>query len=167
MRRLVLSSTFAAVGLLALSTFGNHSIRLVYNGSPSAPPGFYWVDDRPPEKGDFVLVRVPEELRTLVDRRGYLPQHVPLIKRVAGVDGDEICRRGEQILVNGKPAAKAKSVDGSGRPMPVWSGCKTLTEGELFVLQRHPQSFDGRYFGPIQSDLVVGRATLLWKRAPR
>jgi len=34
-------------------------------------------------------------------------------------------------------------------------------------LQDHPQSFDGRYFGPVDRRLVIGRATMLrlpWRK---
>ena len=33
--------------------------------------------------------------------------------------------------------------------MPDWHGCHILTEQTVFLLQDHPQSFDGRYFGPV------------------
>lgn len=164
MRRLVLSSGLAAVALLSLSSLHDLPPLLVYNGSESAPIGFYWVDGGPVAKGIFVLVRVPGNVRTLVERRGYLPPDVPLIKRVVGVEGDEICRFGQWVLVNGRRVAEAQWADGAGRPMPVWNGCETLNQSRIFLLQQHPQSFDGRYLGPLDSSLVIGRVTALWTR---
>lgn len=141
--------------------------KLLYSGSASAPIGFYWLDNKPSKLGDFVALQVPERLRELVEDRGYLPPDVPLIKQIAGGPGDEICRIGLEIRINGATIAMAQSVDGSGREMPVWSGCHVLPEGSVFLLQDHPQSFDGRYFGPVGRRLIIGRATRLrlhWRK---
>ena len=51
--------------------------------------------------------------------------------------------------------------------MPVWQGCRTLGAGELLLLNPdHPDSLDGRYFGPLPASTVIGRATPLHLRAP-
>ena len=97
----------------------------------------------------------------LVEGRAYLPPDVPLLKRVVGLNGDRICRRGEEIFVNDERVAIANRVDGLGRDMPDWHGCHILTEQTVFLLQDHPQSFDGRYFGPVDRRLIIGRATRL------
>jgi conjugative transfer signal peptidase TraF len=141
--------------------------KLIYNASASAPIGFYWLDHQPVERGDYVLVRVPERVRKLVEERGYLPASVPFIKRVVGADGDIICRRGETVSINGNPISRAEKADGLGRPLPDWQGCHILTEQTVFLLQDHPQSFDGRYFGPVDRRLIVGRVTKLrfpWRK---
>ena len=49
--------------------------------------------------------------------------------------------------------------DNLGRPMPVWQGCRTLGEGEYFLLQPHPYSIDSRYFGPVFECQIIGVAT--------
>ena len=66
-----------------------------------------------------------------------------------------------EISVNGSVVASAKRRDGQGREMPDWHGCHILTEQTVFLLQDHPQSFDGRYFGPVDRRLIIGRATRL------
>ncbi|WP_299918451.1 S26 family signal peptidase [uncultured Roseobacter sp.] len=139
--------------------------KLIYNPSESAPVGFYWIDQKPVRRGDFVVVRVPLSLRDLVETRGYLPPDVPLLKRVMALPGDEVCRRGQDITVNGGAVAMAQTRDRSGRDMPRWHGCQMLDGEDIFVLQDHPQSFDGRYFGPLNRCLIIGRARLL--RFPR
>ena len=46
-------------------------------------------------------------------------------------------------------------------------GGRTLRPGELLLLNpAHPDSLDGRYFGPLPASAVIGRATPLWLRAP-
>jgi len=165
MRSLLLVGTTIPVLALAVASFVSLPKKLIYNASESAPVGFYWVDGKPISRGDYVVTRVPERVRDLVQDRGYLPPDVPLIKRVVGVEGDIICRRGREILMNGVPIAVAQLVDGLGRPMADWHGCNTLTEDRMFLLQDHPQSFDGRYFGPVDRSLAIGRAMRL--RFPR
>ncbi len=135
--------------------------KLIYNASESAPPGLYWLDDQPIKRGDFVLVQIPMRVRALVGERGYLPPEIPLIKRVMGVEGDEICREATRISINANTVAEAQASDRSGRPMPVWQGCHILSEDRVFLLQNHPYSFDGRYFGPVDRRLIMGRATRL------
>lgn len=158
MRRLVLLATAIPVFSLAVASFGYLPKKLVYNASASAPIGFYWIDQKPVSWGDFVFVRVPERARTLIEKRGYLPPDVPLIKRVWGVAGDKICRYGQEIMADGLTIAVAQRTDNLGLPLPVWQGCHILTEDQLFLLQDHPQSFDGRYFGPVSRFLIIGRA---------
>ena len=146
---------------LGLASVASLPKKLIYNASESATIGLYWIDKRPVARGDYVLVSVPERVRNLVIERRYLPPNVPLLKRAVGLDGDRICRRREEISVNGRVVAIAKRRDGQGRDMPDWHGCHILTGHMVFQLQDHPQSFDGRYFGPVDSRLIIGRATRL------
>ena len=162
MRRTWLLATAVPVLALAVASLVSLPKKLIYNASASAPIGLYWLDKWPVRRGDYVLVRVPDRVRNLVKERGYLPPDVPLLKRVVGLNGDRICRQGEQIFVNERLVATAKRHDGQGRDMPAWHGCHILTEQTIFLLQDHPQSFDGRYFGPVDRRLIIGQATRLW-----
>jgi len=154
---------WTAIPVLALATASFFSLpkKLIYNASASAPIGFYWLDQERVSRGDYVLARVPERVRVLIEDRGYLPSEIPLIKRVMGVAGDKICRRGQEILINGVTVAVAQRSDGLGRKLPKWQGCHILTKDNFLLLQDHPQSFDSRYFGPIGRRLIIGRATRL------
>jgi len=90
---------------------------------------------------------------------------VPLVKRVAGISGDRICARGEEISINGAAVAKRLRHDAAGRLLPWWEGCRTLRRSEVFLLMAEvPGAFDGRYFGPTDRADVIGRARLLWAR---
>lgn len=161
MSRLVMAATAVSVLALAVGSAANLPTKLVYNGSTSAPIGLYWIDRAAIERGDFVLVRVPKRVRNLVEARGYLPPDVPLIKPVAGVDGDRICRRDGRISINGVVVASVQDVDAMGRPLPEWRGCHILTRRTVFLLQDRPRSFDGRYFGPVDRRQILGRARLI------
>lgn len=140
--------------------------RLVWNLSASAPTGLYWV--RPntrPLRGTIVIARLPRAYRNLAATRRYLPANVPLVKRVAALEGDRVCADGSAITINGRLAATRLRADAAGRPMPWWQGCRTLGRDEIFLLMADVAgSFDGRYFGPSSRADVLGRARLIWAR---
>jgi conjugative transfer signal peptidase TraF len=131
---------------------------LLWNGSSSVPPGLYWVRARSPPPGSLAVIRLPPPLRQLADVRGYLPGGALLIKPVAAGEGDVVCRIGASVDINGRPVAIAKSHDTADRPMPRWSGCIRLESHHSFVLSAQAQSFDSRYFGPIDGASVLGTA---------
>lgn len=136
---------------------------LVWNASESAPIGLYalaW--DAPVDPGDMVVAQLPQRYRLFAARRHYLPANVPLVKRVAGAAGDEVCAVGREVTVNGAHAAVRRERDRLGRPMPWWSGCVRLKGRQLFLLMDAPASFDGRYFGVTEGSELVGKARLLW-----
>lgn len=137
---------------------------VVFNASPSLPRGLYWV--RPAtalSPGDIVAVELPAPWRRLAARRGYLPDGLPLIKRVAATAGARVCAAAGRLHIDGqnRPLPQ-RAADGSGRRLPAWSGCRRLRRGEIFLLAEHPASFDGRYFGPVPQTAVIGKAVLLW-----
>lgn len=153
--------TAAAIAAITISSSHRLPTMLAFNGSASAPTGFYLVDQRPYRKGDYVLVSPPNSIRKLVLTRRYLPPGTPLIKQIAAVNGDTVCWKNAHILINSEPVAAVREKDSKGRSLPSWRGCLVLSEQQIFLLQPHPESFDSRYFGPVNRSRVIGRATLL------
>jgi conjugative transfer signal peptidase TraF len=161
--RLAVISLVAAIPC-ALATIRKPSALLVWNASTSTPRGLYRVYPKElPRRGDDVVAQLPPRFRSLAAERHYLPAAVPLVKRVAAIAGDCICAHGGIVRLNGHIAAVQKEFDASGRPMPRWSGCIRLRDGEYFLLGEHPWSFDGRYFGVTETSEIIGRAELLWR----
>lgn len=154
----VLSATAFGVALLSVGPLIRVPTKLVFNGSGSAPIGFYRIESGPVSKGDLVVVRLPDWAERLVEERGYLPPHVPLIKRIVASQGDMVCRLGRKITVNFDDVAEVLDTDSQGRAMPYWIGCWRLERGQYFLLQEHPRSFDSRYLGPLDGSLIVGKA---------
>ena len=165
-RLLIAAVACAAVIPLAAVTLWTMPILLVWNASPSAPPGLYRVHaDAPVRRGDMVVAWAPPSARRLAAARSYLPLRVPLVKRVAAVAGDGVCARQGRIFINGRQVALRQRHDPSGRLMPWWSGCTRLEQGDTFLLsQAGPLAFDGRYFGVTRPSELVGRARLLWAK---
>ncbi|MDU0960632.1 MAG: S26 family signal peptidase, partial [Bradyrhizobium sp.] len=58
---------------------------------------------------------------------------------------------------------EARERDGRGRPLPIWEGCRVIAEGDVFVMNwQSGDSLDGRYFGPLPSSAVIGKAVPVW-----
>lgn len=155
-----------ALGVLALaiSVLGGPHPLLAYNPTPSAPPGFYIVSHPHDLRvGDMVIVAVPPAYQHLVVERQYLGVGVPLLKRIVALDGDLVCEEEGTVSVDGRRLVQALVADGAGRPMPIWQGCRPLVAGEFFALMdRSPYSLDSRYFGPLPTTLILGKARALW-----
>ncbi len=161
-RTVILAGTAAGVLLLMASSLQDTTPRLVWNASSSVPPGLYRIRSGPVHRGDVVLIRLPPRIADLADRRGYLPKSAYLIKFVIGIAGDRVCRFGDRVLVNGALRARTFSRDRQHRHMPVWHGCHRLASGQVLALTNDPDSFDGRYFGPLGHQHIVGRGIRVW-----
>ena len=149
------------VALISLPATGVLPPLLLYNPSESAPLGWYRVEPlRVISRGDLVVSHLPESASRLAAGRGYMPSGIPIIKTVRALEGDTICAVNEVLLINGTPAVRLLSDDSMGRTLPSpWTACRRLQTDEVLLLSdRTPNSFDGRYFGAVRSDDIIGRA---------
>jgi conjugative transfer signal peptidase TraF len=164
--RVIASIAATVVAAVATTVAKPPMPRLVWNVSASAPMGLYSVTPGSAfARGDMVIARTPWPVRRLAAVRRYVPQNVPLVKRVAAVPGQEVCALDAFVYVDGHPIAVRRPADGRGRAMPWWRGCVRLAGGAMLLLMERSDSFDGRYFGPTSAADVLGRARLIW--APR
>ena len=171
--RLVLAG-LSACGLAALAwaSFVHPLPRLIYNPSDSVAVGWYRVEPLAQranspllrlEVGSIVVTHLPANAATLAAQRGYLPAHIPLLKRVGAVAPQHVCIIAGQVRIDGVPSAAVLPADRLGRPLPFWLHCRPLAEGELFLLSvTDPASFDSRYFGPVSASAVIGVAHPVW-----
>jgi conjugative transfer signal peptidase TraF len=163
-RRHYVLAACAGLALLAVPAFASFTPRLIWNASASTPIGLYAISAAgTPKRGDLVAVEPPQPLADFLADGGYLPRGLPLIKHVAAVPGQRVCRIGRVITIDGARAGEALDHDHRGRPLPTWDGCRRVVDGELFFMNAAVTgSFDGRYFGPIGASAVIGRATPLY-----
>jgi len=154
------------LALLAATTLGPKHPILVWNASASVPIGLYFVVARPLHIGDYVLLRLTGTMQTLAERRKYIGPSMPLVKRIAAMDGDRVCRCGLTVQIAEQHFVIALGSDRGGRRLPVWQGCDNLQNGQSFVLGTHAESFDSRYFGPVTRDQIVGAAIPLFTVGP-
>lgn len=161
-RTVVLAGTVAAAALLSAAL--PVSRVLVWNTTASVPTGLYHLRGMASlHAGERVAIDPPPHLRRFLAARGYLPTGVPLLKEIAALPGDTVCRSGPFITINGVPTGEARSRDSRGRVLPEWQGCLIIAADEIFVMNRRaPDSFDGRYFGPLPRAQLIGRASPVW-----
>ena len=156
-------TAFGATVLL-LSSIGGTAPRYIWNVSNSVPIGLYRVE--PVGQlivTELVAVQPPDPLAAFLDLNGYLPSRVPMLKRVLALPGQTVCRNGFTIAVDGLEVGQARSRDGRNRPLPDWQGCRVIGDGELFVMNwQSLDTLDSRYFGPIPTSAVIGKAVPVW-----
>lgn len=163
-RALTLTMMTGGALLVAAPVWSGHAPHFIWNASASISIGLYRVEPATSiAVTDLVIVMPPDALAAFLAERGYLPKGVPLLKRVFALRGDRVCREGRFIIAYGGRYAVARAHDSRGRPLPIWQGCRVLTEGEAFFMNWDaPDSFDSRYFGPLPINSIVGRAIPVW-----
>jgi len=156
--------TTSVATVLLLSKMGGASPHYIWNASNSVPIGLYRLQPVSTlAVTELVAVQPPDLLAAYLDRNGYLPLGVPMLKRVLALPGQTVCRNGLTIAVDGIDVGQAQERDGRGRPLPVWHGCRVIADGDVFVMNwQSTDSLDGRYFGPIPASAVLGRAVPVW-----
>jgi len=137
------------------------SLLLLWNTTASVPVGLYVVMRAAPQLGDLLVIRLPPAMEALPVSRAILSPNTPILKPVAAVAGDRVCRFGAAVTINGRLAAIARHLDTYGRSLPIWQGCQSLSRSQVFILAPHPHSFDSRYFGALHVHLARGVAHAL------
>ena len=160
-------TTYAATLFVALPSLFHHVPKLLWNASASVPVGLYAVRRAPPlHIGELVVVQPPAPLAQIFAVRCYLPLGVPLLKHILALPGQAVCRSGLLITIDGAAMGDALERDRLGLALPDWQGCRVLGPGKVFLINRAPPgSFDGRYFGPLPTTSIVGRAYPIWTHA--
>ena len=108
-----------------------------------------------PQRGDVVIFKAPASEPCAADECEY-------IKRVIGVPGDIVMVKEGDVYLNGE------KLDQSFLPEMVYSSPgeymeegveKEVPEGQYLCFgDNRPNSRDGREFGPIDRDLIIGKA---------
>ena len=133
---------------------GDHLLvnKFIY-GIKNPFTGATWIAIKPPARRDIVVFKYP------------VNPDQDFIKRVIGVAGDTIEMVDKKLLVNGEPFIVEGAVyrdpniiPGTMKPRDNF-GPITVPKDSLFVMgDNRPNSFDSRRFGPVDKNLVVGRA---------
>jgi conjugative transfer signal peptidase TraF len=155
-------------GLLVAQSFmpdQNNAPPIIINETPSMQKGLYVrIDDAQDlERGEIIALPMPKNAKDyLVGTLGY-PADTYLIKRVAALPGDIVCRQADTLSVAGK-TLQAKDHDTRGNVLPNWQGCHQLSNERIFIQGDHPGSFDSRYFGSVSQHALSGtyRQVLSW-----
>ncbi|MER9998790.1 S26 family signal peptidase [Mesorhizobium sp. M0051] len=164
MRATIIVTMLGCAVLAVAPAWMDHRPHFIWNVSASVPVGLYRVE--PVDRiavAEIVVVMPPEPLAGFLAKRQYLPNGVPLLKRVWALKGTIVCRQGTAIIIHGVTVGLARERDSRGRPLPAWQGCRVIADGEVFLMNRDAaDSFDGRYFGPLPLTSIIGRAVPVW-----
>jgi conjugative transfer signal peptidase TraF len=163
-RLLTLGAMIASTALLVIPVAIHWHPVLIWNASGSVPKGLYHLQSKAHlGVNDLVAVMPPAPIAAYLADRNYLPQGVPLLKHIAALSGQSVCRIHLFILIDGIQTGIARERDRQNRPLPDWQGCRVITDREVFLLNwESTDSLDGRYFGPLPIDSIIGRAVPLW-----
>ncbi len=147
---------------MAISTIPIQS-RLIWNRTQSAPLGLYWLTKQSPIVGEWALISDKSDEAIWAQNQGYTGPKWPILKRVSATQDDIICRADGQIIVNKSHIATVPSYP---QNLPEWEGCFKLDYDEAFLLNPHPHSLDGRYFGLTNIKDIEGKLIPIWTYTP-
>lgn len=157
-RPLIFSLLLLGSALLICRLLSN---RYFFQVTPSMPKGIYEIKPAQRiEKGQIVLFDVPKNVRHLAKERGWLPKNLAynLMKPVVAVQGDRVSVSEKGLFVNNRYFGPVREKDSQGLPLPMLNGRFVLKADEYFTASGHANSFDGRYFGPINRSAIKGIA---------
>lgn len=110
-----------------------------------------------PKRGDVIVFQYPED-----PRKDY-------IKRCVATGGETLEVRDKQLVVNGEKLQETYAVHADPQVLPgEFSprdnfGPVSVPEGNLFMMgDNRDHSSDSRYWGPVDFDLVKGRAMFIY-----
>jgi conjugative transfer signal peptidase TraF len=148
------------------------ALGLHVNLSASAPRGLYRTVAGRPTRGAWVVACVSQESAAFGRARGYLGPGPcaggvqPVLKPVVAVAGDVVEIGPEAVTVNGQrlPGSSTAASDSLGRELPhgAWGRHVVGADEVWLVSTRVPNSWDGRYLGPISTSRVRSVAQPVW-----
>jgi conjugative transfer signal peptidase TraF len=136
-----------------------------FNTTRSIPLGLYWVSPERIQKGKYVMFCPPQaQVFDDAKERGYLSAgYCPggygyLMKKIVGVPGDTVQIEHRGVSVNDKilPLSRVRITDNEMRPLPQLRIARRLRMREFLLMSDiNEDSFDSRYFGPINRSQIV------------
>ncbi|MEI6057003.1 MAG: conjugative transfer signal peptidase TraF [Lentisphaerota bacterium] len=152
--------------VIFLLIFILYEVGFRINITSSMPIGLYLLCEAKDLKNDdLVAVKLPPEIISQGLERGYIKtKDTILVKQLIALPGDKVIYKNNQLLVDDiytyKCVVTAK--DGQGRDMkPLKEGTYTLGNNEYLVLGKNDDSWDSRYFGPIERKNLINRVKLI------
>lgn len=155
----------AAVVPITLAGLWATGVR--YNPSASVPRGVYLV--RPfvlseVDRGAYVCLRASADAApSAVRGTEWGVREQVLLKRAAGLPGDQISYERDAVVVNGARLAHSKRLaqTSTGEPLPSPTLPYRLRADELW-LSSSDAGYDSRYFGPVHRAALSCIAEPLW-----
>ncbi len=164
MIRILKACVSAFIFIFIAAFLGRMGFRI--NMTPSLPKGIYQLiktDPKKYKKGDLVIFDLPKDAK----KRGRAQNgwgFRPFLKNVMGVPGDIIEIKKETVHINGIALKNGKILKQDRRGRELKScGDITLSGNQFFVMALYnPKSYDSRYFGPIDKNMIKGKAEAIF-----
>ena len=91
----------------------------------------------------------------------YFPQYSNFAKYVRCEGGDKLSVKGLDYFCNGKLIGTAKTTDKNGKSVKPFVYEGLIPDGQYFVMGTHERSYDSRYWGFVDYNLIKGVS--VWK----
>lgn len=143
--------------LVAAPTYLLPGPIVLYPETPSLPVGPYLISFSQIETGKIVAFSMPSIARRYHREQGReFSSSYLYIKPVVAGPGDKVCSSATGLFINGQRFADVVTQNAAGNPLPVWQDCRRLGADEWFMVSTHArESFDSRYYGPIQESEIA------------
>lgn len=148
--------------VLILSLFGYFiSSNIVIAYGKSIDKKVFWrVDFEKLERGNYVLVKADDND---IFAKGKL-----ISKMVGCASGETLEIKGDEYYCMDNYLGKAKHQSRTGIPVKPFNPCGSfyciykIPDNHYFVIGTHKDSYDSRYFGPINKEKILARLLPIW-----
>lgn len=139
--------------------------QIFHNLTASLPQGYYLC--RPYRQGAELplqtlvqFVPTPDAAAVVARYAPQDPQTATWMKAIGAGPAEHVCVHGREVWRNGIFLTTRPLID--RYPALAQDACWTVGQGEVFVMGRHPYSYDSRYFGPIAVTDIHATCEALW-----
>lgn len=81
-----------------------------------------------------------------------------IVKQVAGLPGDVLVVKGDEVFINGKSHGRLDLLQRLGKPSGAYDRQEVVPPGSYLLFGTLPRSYDSRYWGPAPLEELVGVA---------
>jgi conjugative transfer signal peptidase TraF len=162
---LCLSLVFIILLAMVINLIKNLGYHLVYCPSKSVAPGIYLITPiKEISRFDLVEATPPNKILSFIKDKHWLGEKSTILKYVFAIPGDYLCLRDEQIVINHHKVGHIHKFYAPNKRLPQTKFCGKIPDNQYLLLSTMSErSFDGRYFGPVSRQNILGKAILLIK----
>ncbi len=157
---LFLSLVFIGILALMVNLLKNTGYHLTFSVTKSMPRGLYLViPAKKIVRYDIVEFIPPSAALDFIREKLWVPQSGTIIKYVFAIADDHVCIRNQAIFINSQKIGTVYKTYAPNKLLPQTKICGKLKENQYLLLSTESErSFDGRYFGLVSSQNILGRA---------